>query len=203
MTEPTFNSLRTTLASAPMGLIGVALLVACSFVGCKEAPKINQYEVPKPQSDFSKGKFTIIDSTPAKPTWPVPEGWDYVGKGSFGVIHKITKSIDGETTLVSVSKLRSAAADWPANVDRWAAGQLGIKLDGEAIKSRTKEVTVDGLTGKLIVLDDEGTTDGKATIAAMVERGNDVWVFKSMGKAAAVKATESEFRDYLKSFKFK
>ncbi len=149
------------------------------------------------------GIYTIIDSAPAKPDWPVPAGWTFEGEGSFGVIHKISKDVDGETALVSVAKLQIAAADWPANVDRWAGGQLGVKLDVETIEKRTEEVTVDGKPGKLIVLDDEGATDGKATIAAMVVRDKEVWVFKSTGDAAAVKATESEFRDYMTTFKFK
>ena len=188
-----------------MSLALAMFLVAAA--GCKEPSRITQYEVPKSQSDMDR--FSVIGSAPASETssttpskWHVPEGWTYGGEGSFGVRHKFSKEVVGESVEISVSTLAAGAADWHANVTRWASRQLGVEVEADAIDQRTLETNVDGSDGKLIQLFDEGTNEGKAIIGAMVVRGDDVWFFKSFGKAAAVKATESEFNDYLKSFKF-
>lgn len=199
------EGLLVPLLSIVLGILVVAIS------GCKEPSRISQYDVPKSQSDMDR--FTVIETerkpgsgksdAPAEPS--VPEGWTPGGSGSFGVRNKFSKEVDGQKVEVSISTLPARAAiasDWHQNVNRWAGSQLGLKIEPEAIDEQTVEVKVDGTAGKMIRLFDEKSNEGKAIIAAMIIEGENVWFFKSIGKAEAVEATEAEFNDYLKSFKF-
>jgi len=92
-----------------------------------------------------------------------------------------------------------ASNDWQSNVQRWL-GQVGMQKTAEEIDELTMEVEVDGkASSKVRLIKDE---DGDAIVGVMAVKGNLAWFIKLMGEKAAVEATEKDFDDYVKAFKF-
>ena len=186
----------------------IVTAVGCAAIlflltGCKDSPQIVTHRVPKSQSGL-EGIRPLEDSSssgspaPAS-SMPTPEGWNREKSNPMFPSDKFSKTVDNNEVILSVMSLPSSN-DWQSNVVRWL-GQVDMTKTPEEIDELTTEVKVDGKTSQKIRLfkDDDDST---AIVGAMAVKGNLAWFIKLTGKKPAVVATEKEFDDFLKSFKF-
>ncbi len=130
---------------------------------------------------------------------PTPDGWTREKSNPMFPSDKFSKTVDDHEVILSIMSLPSSN-DWQSNVKRWL-GQVSMSFTDEQIEELTTEIEVDGKTSQRIRLfKDED--DSEAIVGAMAVNGKLAWFIKLMGKKAAVEATEKDFDDYLKSFKF-
>jgi hypothetical protein len=92
-------------------------------------------------------------------------------------------------------------ADPLAQAQRWA-GQVGLQLSQDQLKAAAKETTIDGTKGQLFELLGDAQSKPQAILAAMVERGDQVWFFKMTGDRPLVEQQRDAFAKFLESVKF-
>ena len=179
---------------------GVAILVL--LVGCNEPPQIVTHRIPKSQSglDGIRPLEQAASGSPASASsMPTPEGWTRQKSNPMFPSDKFSKVIDNNEVILSVMSL-PASNKWNSNVEPWV-GQIGMQLSPGQIEELTSEVEVDGKPSqKVRLFKDEDDTE--AIVGAMAVKGQLAWFIKLKGKKPAVEATEKEFDEYLKSFKF-
>jgi hypothetical protein len=117
------------------------------------------------------------------------------------------------------SKAEFTAIDFPAsagpmmsdpvaNVNRWR-GEVGLApITADQLKTTTETIPVDGPNGKLgatlvVAIPDETQPKAdRATLAAMVNTGEQIWFFKLTGDRNLVAAERDNFESFLKSVRF-
>jgi hypothetical protein len=162
---------------------------------------VSEFKFPGGNEKATRQPIAPIANINPDPAVDLPEGWRLGATNSMVPI-RINKTFNDEKAEITVIPLPAAANEWDANVNRWAASQLGLKLDKESLSKITSEVTVDGQTGQRVRLVDETATDGKAIIGLMIVKDETAWFLKLMGSMSAVEKAESEFDDFVEKFKF-
>ena len=189
------TSVTTTGASRIPSWIFQILLtfIVVGNLGCQGDEPIVQHRVPKSRSGLEGIRAAKRPET--------PDGWS-PGATSAMVPIRLNKKFGEESAEITVIPLPADANDWATNVNRWSAQQLGLKLDLDGLDKITKEVSVDGQTGKRVRLVDESATDGKAIIGIMVVEKDTAWFLKLMGPVKAVEQAESDFDNFVSKFSF-
>ena len=129
-----------------------------------------------------------------------PTGWD-LGRTSSIVKARLRKVEGEKSAMISVTDLPASANRWAPNVKRWA-DEVGLEESVDSLAAGTEEVTVDGMTGNRIRLVNMKDRERNATIGVMVVRGDSAWFFKLTGSRDLVIASEKDFDEFLKSFRF-
>ena len=173
------------------------------FCGCSEEPQIVKRRIPKTQSGLEAFRSrpasnSASESVSAK-ALPGPEGWTREKSNPMFPSDKFSKVVENDKVVLSVMSL-PASNDWQSNIQRWL-GQVSMTMSAEEIDKITTEVQVDGTTSKKIRLMQDDA-DGEAIVGVMAVKGNLAWFIKLMGAKAAVEATESDFDEFVTSFKF-
>ena len=139
-------------------------------------------------------------------TFDVPEGWIELPAGgmrraAFGVI-------DGdERALVTVLDFPVDAgpkmADPLENVNRWRA-EVGLEpTAADALDAETRPIEIGGVAGRYLeAIPDAAKQADRATLAAMLRRGDVMWFFKLTGDRALVAAQRDHFKAFLESVEF-
>jgi hypothetical protein len=94
-----------------------------------------------------------------------------------------------------------AMADPTAQAQRWA-GQAGLQMTEADLKAAAEEVTIDGTNGQQFELLGEAGEAPVGILAAMVQRGEQMWFFKMTGDRALVEKQREAFAKFLDSVKF-
>lgn len=194
-------SIKTKYSSMTALICAVVVIL---LVGCNESPQIVTHRVPKSQSGLEGIRELDASpsskmSAPVASTMPTPEGWTRQKSNPMFPSDKFSKTVDNNEVILSIMSLPSSN-DWQSNVVRWL-GQVDMTKTPSEIDELTTEVEVDGKTSQKIRLFND-KDDSTAIVGAMAVKGNLAWFVKLTGNKAAVEATEKEFDDYLKSFKF-
>ena len=93
-------------------------------------------------------------------------------------------------------------ADPAAQAQRWG-GEVGLQLSPEEAKAAAQPTTISGAEGEYFEL--LGPEDGEAplaTLAGMVEQGDQVWFFKMKGNRPLIEKQRESFKKFLESIKF-
>lgn len=142
---------------------------------------------------------------PSPLTYTKPEAWL---EGKKSSMRKAAFFLPGgrEAGEVTVTKFPAAPgtqmADVGANVQRWA-GQVGLTgLTDEQIEELTEPITISGVEGSYAELNSPAEAERTVAIyVAMVNRDGQVWFFKMVGQADAVRGQRDAFREFLSSVK--
>lgn len=179
-------------------------------------------ERPNPHASMAKKPPAKAPSTetadkdkkvaaPSAPTGPLqyktPEGWQ---PGRMSAMRKAAFNVvDGDQSAeVTVFDFPTQAGpmitDPVANVQRWA-GEVGIQgLDAEKIGELTETFKIDGLDGTYVeLLGSEEGGKARASLAAMVTKGEKIWFFKIHGDKELVEQQREAFSAFLKSVSIK
>ena len=98
-------------------------------------------------------------------------------------------------------------ADPLANINRWRK-EIGLSpINQDAVAGAAQAIDVDGKPALYVrmvpnVSKPEESQATKATLAAIIKTGNQVWFFKMNGDRELVQKHEDEFKAFLKSLKF-
>jgi hypothetical protein len=119
---------------------------------------------------------------------------------------------DGDkTALLTVIDFPANAgpmmADPAAQAKRWR-GEVGLPpISDEAIKAAMLPIEIDGIEAKIVEAIPDSSQAGesqadRATLAAMLTRGDVIWFFKLSGDRDLVAAQRDKFKFFLKSVRF-
>jgi hypothetical protein len=161
---------------------------------------------PRPSDQTSPAsKSDSALPTAAQPkefNYEMPAGWQ---PGRTGGMRKAAFNVaeGGNQAEVTVMPFPAsgAMADPLAQAQRWA-GQVGLQLSQDQLKAAAKETTIDGTKGQLFELLGDAQSKPQAILAAMVERGDQVWFFKMTGDRPLVEQQRDAFAKFLESVKF-
>jgi hypothetical protein len=139
-----------------------------------------------------------------------PTGWQSLG--ASGIRKAAFRVVDGtKEALVTVIDFSADAgpmmADPIANVKRWR-GEVGLESPSDAeIKDTMQPIEIDGLEASYVeaVPDAAKPAESKsdrATLAAMLTRGEAIWFFKLTGDRDLVAGERDNFKSFLKSVRF-
>lgn len=129
----------------------------------------------------------------------IPEDWES-GRTSSMVPVRLTKKDEEKTAEITVVGLPASANKWEPNVERWA-GQVGLtELTDADYESRTQEIKVDGVTGKMVTLIPK--QGERALIAGMVKRDGRAWFLKLAGDKSVVEDSQEIFDTFVTTLKF-
>lgn len=150
-----------------------------------------------PAAPFASG----AENAPPKLTFETPAGWNKVE--TSGIVSGRLNKIDGDAKAqITLIDLPASANEWGPNALRWA-GQVGLEsLTEEQLAERTSEITVDGVTGKLIDLIDNDSNGTDGMLAGMVKHKGSAWFLKIMGDKQLVDQSRDEFLQLLDSIRF-
>ena len=129
-----------------------------------------------------------------------PEGWS-AGKTSSMVQARFSKT-DGEAKAqITVTEMPADANQWMPNIKRWA-GQVGLdQLTDQQLTTRTSEIKVDEVAGKLVDLAADSEAE-QGVIAAMVKRKGSAWFFKLSGDRGLVDQSREEFEAFMETVRY-
>lgn len=137
-------------------------------------------------SDFDEFKFTT------------PAGWQAAANDQFSqAAFEVGEGPD--KVRVTFSALGAAANDLTSNVNRWRAQVDLPPQNGAALQASVDKMEIGGAPGSYVEL--IGPTD--AIIGAIVLHDNKTWFLKLRGPKAAAQAQQTNFRELLKSIRFK
>ncbi|HEX6962247.1 MAG TPA: hypothetical protein VF175_10300 [Lacipirellula sp.] len=148
----------------------------------------------QPAAEFAK---------PAEFTYDAPEGWQ---PGPVSMMRKaaflVTEGDRRAEVTVMPFPATGAMADPIAQAQRWA-GQAGLTLSEQQVKNLSQQVEISSVEGQQFEL--LGPKEGQAPLgilAAMVQRGDQVWFFKMTGDRDLVEKQREPFAKFLQSIKF-
>ena len=146
-------------------------------------------------------RTTPETSTATALSFDVPEGWTASDVSS--IVHaRLKKIIEGAEAQITIIEL-TPNNEWPPNVQRWA-GEVGLGgLSAEQFAERTSELTVDGITGKLIDLVDMESETTNATMAGMFKHDGSAWFLKLTGDKQMVNDSRDVFKQFIDSVHFR
>jgi len=139
----------------------------------------------------------------ARPVGKVPKGWEPGQASAMRQASFLVRGDGGAVADASLVILGGAAGGLLDNVNRWRA-QLGLEaLDQAALEVAIERVVTPA--GEALVVDIEGTPqagdealDGR-TLAAVIERPDEVWFYKLRGNPALVGRHKQAFLDWIAS----
>lgn len=157
---------------------------------------------------FHGGKAPFVGGSPMGRGAPAmralkftaPEGWS-AGKTSSMVQARFSKT-DGEAKAqITVTEMPADANQWMPNIKRWA-GQVGLdQLTDQQLTTRTSEIKVDEVAGKLVDLAADSEAE-QGVIAAMVKRKGSAWFFKLSGDRGLVDQSREEFEAFMETVRY-
>ena len=134
-------------------------------------------------------------------SFSAPDTW---AAGKSGGMRKAAFAIttdDGQAECTVIA-LAPAAGELLPNVNRWR-DQLGLEpLDEDGLSSAVESITIGGERADYVSLMKSTETPGKATIAAMVPHGGQIWFFKLTGDTPAVEFHAENFDQFISSVTF-
>ena len=185
-------------------------------VGCKEHEEIRAYDAPKASTAeaASSAKPAMASSvTPAAsarpadpnaPTWALPAGWKQIPGASsmrFATLSVSEKNPELVLTVIPLSPPQPLLE----NINRWE-GELGLPhTSADQVKNVVRTQDFGGAQGQIVDLAGPGPSPGGPklrTLAAMVDRGRQVWFFKLKGPDELVAAQKENFDLFIKSVRF-
>jgi hypothetical protein len=145
------------------------------------------------------------------PKFEAPESWRSVPPAS--AFRKAEFAIGGDAQSASVTLIDFPTNAGPlmtdplANINRWR-GEIGLaKIEEDQLEKSSEIIEVGGNEAKYVRLipdtskPEESKID-KATLAAMVTSGEQIWFIKLFGNRDVVIAEEENFKAFLKSMQF-
>ncbi len=185
-------------------------------VGCKPAPKINQYKAePEAVAPTANAPAVASTSTPApappmvapesmkaeaasfsEPKWgTLPAGWSVGPENAMRKATFVIAGKDGTKAEVAVTVFPGSVGGLSANVNRWR-GQIGLSpASEEEINTLAQPTKVGPDAGQRFIL---VSLDGKkSTDAAMIPKNGATWFFKLSGDATIVQANNAAFTQFL------
>ena len=100
-----------------------------------------------------------------------------------------------------VAEMPADANQWMPNIKRWA-GQVGLdQLTDQQLTTRTSEIKVDEVAGKLVDLAADSEAE-QGVIAAMVKRKGSAWFFKLSGDRGLVDQSREEFEAFMETVRY-
>jgi hypothetical protein len=145
------------------------------------------------------------EAKPKPPTYTVPKGWEEQEPDKLGIAtarFRIGEGKGDEAVTASIVALQGDGL-LVANVNRWRA-QVGLKaLDDEAARQALEPIKVDGRDAHFFDVTGPGA-EGKAprVMAAMIPRGEQLWVVRIGGPATKVAEQKKAFDEFVKSIRF-
>ena len=154
---------------------------------------------------------SIADPAAGAPKFEAPSSWQELPVTPGGMRKAAFNVADGEQqALVTVIDFAASApkiADPLENVNRWR-GEIGLpKIENEALNESVQSIEIDGQPARYVKLipdasKPEQSQADRATLAAMVIRGDRIWFIKMTGSRDLVAAQDNEFESFLKSIRF-
>ena len=140
----------------------------------------------------------VVTSIPQM-SFDVPANWK--PKANSSSFRKISWDLGrgDQSAEMYISTLAAGGSDIAPNVARWR-GQVGLEsIDGAALLATVDEISIGGLPGHV----SDMIGEEKAILAAIVVQGQTGWFFTLKAPADVAKAESDNFRNFLKSVKFK
>ncbi len=165
-------------------------------------------DLPPGHPPVSQAQRGATTATPF--TFELPAGWEpLAASGMRKAAFRIADG--GQQALLTVIDFPADAgpmmADPVAQAKRWR-GEVGLPpLTDEEIQATIEPIEIDGTEAKYVAAvpdadqADQSQAD-RATLAAMLTRGNSIWFFKLSGDRKLVAAQQAKFQSFLKSVKF-
>ncbi|QOV88711.1 hypothetical protein [Humisphaera borealis] len=209
-----FATARALAAVRPAILASAVSVSMLAGLGCKEHEDIRAYDAPKadtaaaPQPALASSVVPAVADKPAAdpnaPTWALPSGWKQVPGGStmrFATISVSEKNPELVLTVIPLGPPQPLLE----NINRWE-GEVGMThSSAEQLKSLVRTQDFGGTPGQVVDLAGPGPTPGGPklrTLAAMVDRGRQIWFFKLKGPDDQVAAQKENFDLFIKSVRF-
>ncbi|MDA7503853.1 hypothetical protein N8553_02605 [bacterium] len=125
--------------------------------------------------------------------YDTPEGWL---ESEGNAMRLVSLAAKHESGIADVSVIRlPGGGDILPNINRWR-GQVKLEpLEEDKLNESLETVEVDGMPGKLSLL--EGPEE--SILAAIIEQDGVKWFFKMQGPTPAVKAEQEHFREFINS----
>lgn len=134
-------------------------------------------------------------------TYKAPDGWTE-GKASSIVHARLKTKASDATAQITIIEL-TPNNEWDPNVERWAK-EVGMEgLSQEQFAERTKDISVDGITGQLVDLVDLESENPNGTIAGMFKHQGSAWFLKLTGDKQLVNESRETFDKFIDSIQFK
>jgi hypothetical protein len=92
---------------------------------------------------------------------------------------------------------------WEESVKSWTAEANLDAVEPPISLEATESIQISGKEAKFIILQNKNSDTEKAIIGARVEHNDRAWYFKMVGPRKQLLETETEFRQFLGSIKFK
>ena len=132
--------------------------------------------------------------------YDAPESW-LAGKTSSMVPARFQVGSGDNVASVKVTKMPRKLNLWEPASANWAA-EVGLNPKEIDFETKTKEIVVDELTGKMIShISDDEEIEG-AIIGIRVPREDDAWFIKLTGPKALVIKSKDAFVEFAKSIRF-
>ena len=191
---------RRSTGGAPRGaLIGLALAIATTGVGCRES-KIRTYEVPAervapppvmPPPSMSPTGAEV-------PHWQLPAGWQEVPGTGMRFATLIVEA--GNPPLeIRVTPLTLAAGDLLDNVNRWRE-QIALEpVSAMDVGKMVKSIDAGGRTIDYVNLTGPATSDAPARqiLAAILPGSQQLWFFLMFDDSTRVSRHAAEFEAFI------
>jgi len=133
----------------------------------------------------------------APPNWQAGPA-SAMRKASFVISKGDARAELAVTTFPAVPMM----ADPLANAKRWA-GELGMSGSDADMKALMSDMKIGDIAGRFMEFVPPAAGERpQATLAAMVQRGDQMWFFKLKGDRAAVEGERDAFRKFLESVRF-
>ena len=148
-------------------------------------------------------------SEPVPPGLPftqeVPAGWRATPATQFRMIGFAVREgpTEAVATVTSFSAEKPQMASPLANLTRWR-GEVGQPpIDESELAKIAQQATISGKAGIFVEMESPADQQpGKATLAAMTQRGDLVWFFKLHGPRETVLGQREPFQAWLDSIQF-
>lgn len=188
------------------------LLAACGGdqVSTYAVPKEKDPELPAAAAeagapaDQSPGPAMANTAVPtasgADLSWDAPAAWAKKPAGPMRKASFAVPSAAGESQL-SITAFPGDVGGELANVNRWR-GQAGLSsLGPDALESAVTRIEANGLKIAVVEVLAAGDPAAKSILGAIVPFDGSTWFFKLSGPAAALKASQPAFLEFLRTVK--
>ena len=190
---------------------GKATVLHLLGFGDPKAPNNPHAGMAKSTPESSPPKQAPEEKEPAAapPTGPIdyeaPKGWQPGRMNSMRAA--ALQLVDGDLKaemVVTRFPANPAMTDPVGNVQRWSR-EVGVSgVDKQFVEKISSPIKIDGNSGTLFeLLGDEAQPQSKATLVAMIVRGELAWFFKLHGDRQIVLDQQEVFKKFLKSVSFK
>lgn len=191
-------------------------LAVAAGLGCDKQEEVRAYDAPKATTaDTTTRPAETVSASPAAPsypkpaaaegapTWTLPSGWKEVPSTSS--MRYASIQVTEKNPAIQLTVIALPPQGLVENINRWE-GELGnAPSSAEKVQQLVTKHDFGGSEGYITDLSGPGKTPGgpkMRTLAAMVNRGRQVWFFKLMGPDDVVAEQKPSFDLFVKSVKF-